>query len=520
MSFRVLIPTAGTGSRLGDATHYLNKSLVSIANRPTISHIIELFPDDVEFVVALGHKGQLVKDFLKMAYPNRKFFFADVYPFEGLNSGLGLSILKCKEYLQQPFVFISCDTLVKESVPFPDHNWMGYAELEDTTHYRSLKTEDGKVKAICEKDSENSIGHKPYIGLAGIYDYEIFWKAMESGGDEAIAIGESYGMRSLTNRDVEAYSFTWFDTGNQEALKLTREAYRQDNEPNILEKANEAIWFIDNNVIKFSDDAKFIANRVARVSELKDYIPKVTGATRNMYIYTKAEGDVFSKVVTLPVFEKLLEYSKLFWTKHDLNMQETLQFRSTCMQFYKVKTEERIDLFYKNFNREDGIELINGISVPTLKELLNALDWNWLADGLSSRFHGDFHFENILYCQKIDKFTFLDWRQDFGGSLTTGDIYYDLAKLLHGLIICHELIAENHFRVDWQKDEILFDFHRKQQLVECENYFADWLTNNGYDKKKVWVLTALIYLNIAALHHYPYSLLLYGLGKKMLFENI
>jgi hypothetical protein len=26
----------------------------------------------------------------------------------------------------------------------------------------------------------------------------------------------------------------------------------------------------------------------------------------------------------------------------------------------------------------------------------------------------------------------------------------------------------------------------------------------------------LIYLNIAALHHFPYSILLYGLGKKML----
>jgi len=38
--------------------------------------------------------------------------------------------------------------------------------------------------------------------------------------------------------------------------------------------------------------------------------------------------------------------------------------------------------------------------------------------------------------------------------------------------------------------------------------------------KKVRVLTALIFLNIAALHHYPYSLLLYGLGKKMLHNEL
>jgi hypothetical protein len=46
------------------------------------------------------------------------------------------------------------------------------------------------------------------------------------------------------------------------------------------------------------------------------------------------------------------------------------------------------------------------------------------------------------------------------------------------------------------------------------------MLENNYDPKKVKVLTALIYLNIAALHHYPYSLLLYGLGKKILKEEL
>ena len=80
MSYRVCIPTAGTGSRLGGLTKYVNKSLVGIANRPMLSHLIEQFPEDVEFVIALGHKGHLVKEFLGLAYPQRKFFFADYFP--------------------------------------------------------------------------------------------------------------------------------------------------------------------------------------------------------------------------------------------------------------------------------------------------------------------------------------------------------------------------------------------------------------------------------------------------------
>ena len=189
------------------------------------------------------------------------------------------------------------------------------------------------------------------------------------------------------------------------------------------------------------------------------------------------------------------------------------------MSFYREKTSERIALFYKNFDRQDGVESINGEQMPELLTLLNSLDWNWLANGLPGRFHGDFHFENILWNQSEEIFSFLDWRQDFGGNLSTGDIYYDFAKLLHGLIICHEMITGDFFSVDWQTNAINYDFHRKQILVECERHFVAWLVHHGYDHKKVYVLTALIYLNIAPLHHYPYSLLLYALGKSMLKLN-
>ncbi len=518
MSYRVLIPTAGTGSRLGRLTQFVNKSLVSIANRPTISHVIEQFPYDVEFVIALGHKGHLVKEFLNLAYPDRIFFFAEVNPFEGSGSGLGLSVLSCKEYLQQPFVFISCDTLVQEPIPALDQNWMGYAELKSIAQYRTLEIQSDQVKSINEKGIGNFETCKPYIGLAGIRDYKAFWEAMEDGGNEAIDVGESHGMRNLIKQGVQSHCFTWYDTGNLETLAQTREAYREPNEPNILEKANEAIWFVNDQVIKFSDDKKFIANRVKRAKEIGEFVPEVTAAAPNMYRYAKAKGEILSKVITIPLFEQLLQHSRLFWKPQTLNESEKQDFRSACMRFYKDKTEERVELFYKNFGKQDGTEIINGLKVPELRMLLDSVDWDWLADGLPGRFHGDFHFENILYSQSNQNFTFLDWRQEFGGSLTTGDIYYDFAKLLHGLIICHELIAEDHYQVNWQTDKISFDFHRKQILVECEQYFADWITTNGYDKKKVWTLTALVYLNIAALHHYPYSLLLFALGKTMLYN--
>lgn len=518
MGFRVCIPVAGTGSRLGGLTRYLNKSLVAVSNSPILSHIIEAFPKECEFVIPLGYKGDLVQEFLQLAYPERVFHYSIVKPYEGPGSGLGLSLLTCEEYLREPFVFCSCDTLIDEQIPPPDDDWMGFAKVQNIAEYRTGKLYENKVLKVLDK---GAVGDDlfAYIGLAGINDYETFWELMRQGGKDSIDMGESYALqRMVVSLTVNGYKFSWHDCGNPDALEKTRQKRHKSDEPNILEKANEAIWFVNDQVIKYSDDQKFIANRVKRVAELHGFVPEVTGAQSHMYRYPRVAGKVMSEVVTLPLFESLLEHSKVFWKQKTLNSDETNEFHDTCMRFYRDKTFERVELFFKNFSRNDGTESINGVTMPTLETLLNSIDWDWLATGLPGRFHGDFHFENILWTSANQHFTFLDWRQDFGGNLSTGDIYYDFAKLMHGLIICHELIAKDFYSVEWRQDEIVYDFHRKQILVECERSYLKWLDENQYDRNKVILLTALIYLNIAALHHHPYSLMLYALGKSMLHQ--
>ena len=46
--------------------------------------------------------------------------------------------------------------------------------------------------------------------------------------------------------------------------------------------------------------------------------------------------------------------------------------------------------------------------------------------------------------------------------------------------------------------------------------FLEYISKWGYDVKKVKVMTALIFLNIAMFHHYPYCHLLFYLGKNLL----
>lgn len=516
MTVRICIPTAGTGSRLSELTKYVNKSLVSIANRPTLCHLIEQCPADAEFVIALGHKGHLVRQFLELAYPQRVFMFVDVQPYEGEGAGLGLSLMRCREHLRRPFIFMSCDTLVREPLPALERNWVAYAKCAELAPYRTVEVEQGRAAALCEKGCGTSTSHQAYIGLAGIVDHELFWRAMEAGGDEAIAAGEAFGLRSLLARGVDAHGCTWFDTGNPAALEAARAAYGEPGQPNILPKANEAIWFVDGQVIKFSDDQTFISNRVLRAKEIQAFVPTLNGVRDNMYSYRLVDGRVLSDACTLPVFDRFLTHCTRFWSVAELDAQARRQFQASSMQFYKTKTQERVALYYDTFQRQDGCEPINDVAMPLLATLLEQVDWVWLADGLPGRFHGDFHFENILCDAQGREFTFLDWRQDFGGSLSIGDIYYDLAKLMHGLIISHELIGKELYQSSLQDGAIWYEFHRKQMLVECERHFIAWLEQHGYSVTKVQMLTALIYLNIAALHHAPYSHLLYALGKSML----
>lgn len=518
MSYTVFIPTAGTGSRLGGLTKYLNKSLVSIENKPTLARIMDMFPEETEYVIAVGYKGNLVKEYIELACPEKKIDIVDVYPYEGAGSGLGYTISCCKKYLQRPFVFCSCDTLVNEEIPALDRNWMGWDERDSKDQYRTISIDsEGKIISINEKGDGILENAKPYIGLAGIYDYEIFWEAMEREKDKALLQGESTGLREILEKSrLNAEKFTWFDTGVTVELDATKQRFHLEGGPNILEKANEAIWFLDGKVIKFSDSTEFIRERVERAKMLQGFVPPVVGATEHMYMYEYVSGNVMSNCVSLPVFRQLLNSSKIFWKEKTLGEEQKQVFYEKCMRFYKDKSFERVGQFFVNFGKEDLPTIINHVWHPSVKDLLLQVDWDFMAKGLPGQFHGDFHFENILYSEEKGNFEFLDWRQNFGGSLEVGDIYYDLAKMLHGLIMCHELVAKDEYQIEWHGDEITYDFSRKQILVACEKYYYKWLEQNGYSVKKVRILTALIFLNIAALHHYPYSLVLMALGKEML----
>ena len=512
MFYRVCIPTAGIGSRLNKLTENINKSLLEIQDKAIISHIIEKFPNTIEFVIPIGFKGELVKQYLKLAHPDRKFYFVNIKKYQGKGSGLGLSLWKAKNYLQVPFIFISCDSFIKQrKILQPNNNYIYYTNYYKKNFYRGVVlSESNRIIRFLSKNFKKSREKKTYVGIAGIKDYRSFWGHFDILNKNCIDEGEFFGLKKMKER-INGKKINWYDAGTEiEYFKLKK---KFASKKNILNKEKEKIWFVGKKVIKYFENNQITKKRIKRSKILKQYVPPIKNYTKNLYSYTKVSGSVLSKNCNVDIFRKLLETIKTFHEIKNYNKKKSFIY------FYKQKTLFRINQFYKKFGISDNSLSINGTKRIKLSKILNSLDWNYISRGIPCNFHGDLHFDNILYDKIKKKFTFLDWREDFQGNLKFGDVYYDLSKLMHGLIVSHESVTNEKYKVDSNENYINIKIYNKPIYKKFIKIYYSWLKKNNFDILKVEIITGLIFLNIASLHHYPYSFFLYALGKKILIEK-
>lgn len=201
-----------------------------------------------------------------------------------------------------------------------------------------------------------------------------------------------------------------------------------------------------------------------------------------------------------------------------MNKNDLKNFYYECNKFYKYKTLNRLELFFKRGKIKDKSNFINQTYIPKISELLKMIDWTDICKGIPSNYHGDLHFENILL--KKNKFHLLDWRQDFNNNLKYGDIYYDFAKLLHGMIVSHKIVHEKKFKIVLKEKKVRIWIQLNKNNVNLIKIFREWIFKKGYNYKRTRIICGLIYLNIAGLHHYPYSIFLFYLGKLVIYNAL
>ena len=162
----------------------------------------------------------------------------------------------------------------------------------------------------------------------------------------------------------------------------------------------------------------------------------------------------------------------------------------------------------------DKVKYINGLEVDCINELIKCIDKEkFLNLCKPCFFHGDPSPENILFDNQ-DNLRLIDPRPVFGESDRIGDLYYELAKLDHALIVNGKLIRNNDYGYKlinnnksqiWIKKPREFVFFREQIYEFCLK--KNWSTEN------LSLATSLTLLSISTVHtnkKYNHFLLLAG----------
>tara|TARA_B100000787_G_C16192047_1_gene298141 strand:- start:761 stop:2323 length:1563 start_codon:yes stop_codon:yes gene_type:complete len=516
MNKKLFISTAGIGSRVSGLGVVPNKSLLPINYEAIITKILDKFDNNIEVVIAIGHQANLVKNFLKLAHPEKKIRFVKVDKYKGPGSGAGYTLSFCKKYLQCPFIYTACDTITIEKPKFEKFNWVGVSKTKITERFLIFEKKSKfsgysffNKKRYFEISKTKKI-FDAFIGLANIYDYKLFWKGFEVNkqlSDNELQF--SNGLHLLSNK-IKLKKFKWLDTGTNESYVDTINYFKDRTQ----RKPGEVVYIIKNRVIKYFSDKSKCKKLKERGKSLKLNGPKTIKSPDNFLVYEYIDGKHLTEV-NEKLFLKFLEnLKKNFWKKKE--RINNLNFKRQCKKFYKDKTYERIALAINQNPNIDRIENINGKKIPSIYKILRKIKWDLLSNGLAVNFHGDLQPENIIVT-KNHKFKLIDWRADFSG-LSYGDIYYEFSKLNHMLSINTRKVLQGKIKVDYKNDnEVKYSFESRKILLRFQKILYQFLEKNNFDLKKVKLLTALIYLNISKFYSNPYSELLFYHGKYQLY---
>ena len=231
---KIVIPTAGFGSRLRPLTWSTPKPLVSLAGGTVLDTLLNSFRstpnfDEVEFVIILGSwMGEQIPPYITEHYPDWHVNYAVQREMKGQSDALWCA----REFLHGPMIMSFSDTLLDhdfsflseekaEAValvkPVPDPRRFGVAEVNAA----------GRVTRLVEKPQsiENNLA---VVGCYYFQEAEDLVAAIETQIERNVALKNEYYLADAINIMLERglnmrteKVETWLDAGTSEALLET-----------------------------------------------------------------------------------------------------------------------------------------------------------------------------------------------------------------------------------------------------------------------------------------------------------
>ena len=245
---KIILPVAGKGTRLRPHTYTKPKSLMTVAGKTVLSHILDnlIDIDDAEFIFVVDGNGDVIKDYVKKRYDlDAKF----VVQSEQLGPAHAV-------WLARDLIDEDEDILVvfNDTICLIDHSnitdlykgWDGIVYVSKTNtpeRFGIIDTyEDKSVKGIVEKP-------KDFIGdlaVVGVYYFKNGKKFMDAcdimikdGMTEPGEYYMNYPIHKMIDEGLKFRTKTvdkWLDCGKPETLLETnRELLSRNSEGNLID---------------------------------------------------------------------------------------------------------------------------------------------------------------------------------------------------------------------------------------------------------------------------------------------
>jgi glucose-1-phosphate thymidylyltransferase len=224
----IIIPVAGYGTRLRPHTYTAAKSMLPVAGKPILGHIldplVELRPE--RLVIVTGFYGEQVREFVDSSY-DLDVTYVHQEDLLGLGFAVGLGL---KELPDEPVLVILGDTIVdtdfKKLVAKGD-NVLGLMEVDDPGRFGIAEIENGKVSRLVEKP-DNPKSNLAIIGLYYVGETELLRKEIDGLIERDQRTKNEYqltdALAGMITKGVEFVPYTvngWYDCGKPDTLLST-----------------------------------------------------------------------------------------------------------------------------------------------------------------------------------------------------------------------------------------------------------------------------------------------------------
>lgn len=222
---KVIIPAAGTGTRLRPHTYTSPKTLLHVAGRSILAHLLDLLiqiPNLSELIFIVGNLGNQIREYVTANYD-----LPAIYIPQHEQKGLGHAISLAKAAASgEPLLIVNDDGILEvelQRIVQSTHTVIGVKEVENPKAFGIVETEGKFISRLIEKP-ENPSTNLAIAGMYYITDSDLLFRCLDELIQRDIRTKNEYqltdGLQLMLEfgEKMKVAKTNWLDCGTPDAL--------------------------------------------------------------------------------------------------------------------------------------------------------------------------------------------------------------------------------------------------------------------------------------------------------------